>query len=340
MLKRQVRFVIYFVVLFVLTTFLLLSGRLHKSSFNVKVNLSVDRLSNEADKKPIQKNAAKHLPSRVIKKVKRFVFFIGFARSGHSIIASMLDAHPNVVIAHEYSLFSKWLENPILHSNKTWLFNTLYENSLYNSAEGLRMKNAKKKGYSLIIPGWWQGKYNRNIQVIGDKAGGMTAQVYGRNHSAFSATYQQLKHMLSGLPISVIYVLRNPFDNIATMLLYNHHQRRSVNQTHKFIDDDALKIQITSYFNQVRTVTDMIRRYHFNVLEVHNIDMISDPKKTMRKVCSHLHIDCPDNYLHICAQVTYPAESRSRELVQWSEENIRIVAQKIQRFESLQRYTF
>lgn len=335
MIKRQVRFVVYFSVLFVLITFILLSGQFQKSSFNGKVDSSLDRLSNEADRKTLQK----HLPSRVIKKVKHFVFFIGFARSGHSIIASMLDAHPNVVIAHEYSLFSRWLENPILHSNKTWLFNTLYENSWHNSVEGLRVKNAKKKGYSLIIPGMWQGKYNRNIQVIGDKAGGMTAQVYSRNHSAFNATYQQFKKTID-MPISVIYVLRNPFDNIASMLLYNHHQRRSVNATHKFTDDNALRKQIKSYFNQVRTVTDMIRKYHFRVVEVHNLDVISDPKKTMKKVCSHLRIDCPDNYLHKCAQVAYPAESRSRELVQWTEENIRIVAQNIQRFESLKRYTF
>ena len=33
--------------------------------------------------------------------VQRFCFFIGHARSGHSIIGSLLNAHPEVVISHE-----------------------------------------------------------------------------------------------------------------------------------------------------------------------------------------------------------------------------------------------
>lgn len=338
MLKRQVRFVIYIAVLFVLTTLTLLSSRYQKTSLTF--DRKVLQNNNRGTSSHFRNESNVALPPRVIKRVKMFVFFVGFARSGHSIIASMLDAHPNVVIAHEYSLFSKWLEAPALHSNKTWLFNTLYKNSLYNIAEGLRMKNDRKKGYSLIIPDWWQGKYDRSIHVIGDKAGGMTAQVYRKDHSVFNSTYHKLKRTLKGVPISVIYVLRNPYDNIATMLLYNHHQRKSVNKTDKYVDDDALKSQITSYFNQVRTVTDMIKKFRLNVVEVHNIDMISDPKQTMKKVCSHLLLDCPDDYLHMCAQATYPAESKSRELVQWTAENIRIVAQNVQRFNSLKQYMF
>lgn len=339
MLKRQVRFVIYIAVLLLLTILMLQSSGYQKTSLALdravlqQTNRGRERFYN-------QTNVVNSLPSRVIKRVKRFVFFVGYARSGHSIIASMLDAHPNVVIAHEYSLFSKWLEAPVLHSNKTWLFNTLYENSRYNSAEGLRMKNAKKKGYSLTVPDWWQGKYNKSIYVIGDKAGGLTAQVYRKDHGLFNSTYHALQRTLKGVQISVIHVLRNPYDNIASMLLYNHHQRRSVNETHKYMDDDALSSQITSYFNQVRSVMDMIKKLHLNVHEVHNTDMISNPKLTIRKVCSHLHLDCTENYLHMCAQTTYPAESTSRELVQWSEENIRIVAQNMQRFNSLKRYTF
>jgi len=34
-------------------------------------------------------------------KVRTYVMFVGYPRSGHSLIGSLLDAHPNVVIAHE-----------------------------------------------------------------------------------------------------------------------------------------------------------------------------------------------------------------------------------------------
>src|SRR4029079_16080765 len=36
-----------------------------------------------------------------IESVERFCMFIGHARSGHSIVGAALDAHPNIVTAHE-----------------------------------------------------------------------------------------------------------------------------------------------------------------------------------------------------------------------------------------------
>ena len=283
-------------------------------------------------------NATGYLPSYVTNNLKRFVFFVGYARSGHSIIASMLDAHPNVIISHEYSLFSKWIEDPELHSKKSWLFNTLYKNSHYHSVKGLRNRNATKKGYSLSIPGWWQGKYRKEIHAIGDKAGGMTAKVYRKNHELFTSTYRQLQKTLGNVPISVIHVLRNPYDNIATMLLYNHHIEK--NATTKYVNDDGLTKQITSYFKQVRGVVDMIRKVPLDAIEVHNADIISNPKKEFRKICSHLHIDCGEDYLQMCAETMYLSESMSRNLVSWSDHNVQLVAMHIQNFNSLLRYHF
>lgn len=33
--------------------------------------------------------------------VRTFVLFVGYPRSGHSLIGSIMDAHPNIIIAHE-----------------------------------------------------------------------------------------------------------------------------------------------------------------------------------------------------------------------------------------------
>jgi hypothetical protein len=338
-IKKQVRFVIYIAVIIILTTIIMQSSQNRTPSlcFNWNTDTFSSRFLHSNDNHFRNKSRlAKRLPPRVIKRIKQFVFFVGLAQSGESVIASMLDAHPNVIIAHEYSLFSKWLEAPELHSNKSSLFNSLYEDSRYN---GLRMKNTRTRK-KLIIPNWWQGNYENAVHVIGNKAGEMTAQMYRRDHGAFRTIYRELKTMLNGVPISVIYGLRNPFDNIASMLLYNHHQQNNVNETHKYMDDKALRTQIIDYFNQVQSVTDMITKFQMDIVEVHNIDMITDPKETMQKVCSHLHLICPDKFLHMCAQITYPTESKSRRLVRWTGENIGIVARNLLRFDSLKRYTF
>ena len=50
------------------------------------------------------------LSKQTVEDVEKFVFFIGYPRSGHSIIASLMDAHPNIVIAHQYNVFGEWVK--------------------------------------------------------------------------------------------------------------------------------------------------------------------------------------------------------------------------------------
>ena len=47
------------------------------------------------------------LPQTVIDRIKTFVFFVGHTRSGHSIVDSLTDSLPHMVIQHEYDLFAK-----------------------------------------------------------------------------------------------------------------------------------------------------------------------------------------------------------------------------------------
>ena len=280
------------------------------------------------------------LPTSVVQNVQRFLFFVGYARSGHSILGSLLDSHPHMVVAHEYDLFSKWIKNPKSHFDKKWLFNSLLDNSRNNSLQGLRTMKARKKGYTLAIPGGWQGQYNKNIIVIGDKAGGLTAQFFRKNNTLFEQVYQELQKTLD-IPVHVLHVIRNPFDNIATMLLYNTHQKQSVNTTSKYKDDFAVREQVKHYFKQVKSVLTMINKvFPLRVIEIHHEDMIFEPKYTMWNICSHLHVECSADYLQLCANSIYTSNSRSRDLIHWSDDNIKLVQDKIQDFTFLTRYTF
>lgn len=279
------------------------------------------------------------LPTSVVQNVQQFLFFVGYARSGHDIIASMLDSHPNIVIAHEYSLFSKWIKKPKIHTDKKWLFNMLLENSRQNRLQGLRTKHSMKEGHMRSIPGGWQGQYNKHIRVIGDKAGGMTAQMYGKNHTMFEHIYRKLQRTLN-IPIHVIHTIRNPYDNIATLLLYNTRKKRSVNNSIKIENDLGLEAQIINYFKQVQSVANMIKKIPLKVIEVHSEDMISDPKNSMRRICSHLHVECSSVYLQLCANSVYTSASRSRDLVHWTDDSIKLVQDHIQNFNFLKRYDF
>ena len=282
------------------------------------------------------------LPSRVVSAVDGFVFFVGYARSGHSIIASFLDAHPNIVIAHEYALFNRWSQHPQLYNDrKEALFNMLYNSSHYSAEAGLRQgtQGIKKKGYTLEVPGWYQGTYEGGISIIGDKAGGMTAQVYRQSKEKFISVYQQLCSTTM-IPVHAIHVVRNPFDNIATMLLYNEHVKRSMNATHKYKNFEALRRQIKAYFVQVESVKSMIETARLNDIIVHHSHFVANPKGTMRKLCNSLSVTCSERYLQMVAEKTYSNESHSRHSVEWSPELIQMVEDRIEKYSFLKSYMF
>ena len=108
------------------------------------------------------------LPPAVISGVKLFVLFVGYGRSGSSITGSILDAHPNVIMAHQFSVLEWVQKNP--NYSKDQLFNSLFENS-YNNVfkNGIRSRN--NKGYNLTLDNSWQGRYRKTVDVIGDKRG-------------------------------------------------------------------------------------------------------------------------------------------------------------------------
>jgi len=97
------------------------------------------------------------------------VLFVGYARSGHSLIAAILDSHPEIIIPNEFHIlanFESLLRDPKEESyiRRLQIFSALHSCSYNQSITGLRSPN-KIHGYSYYIPGGWQGKYKNQIKV-------------------------------------------------------------------------------------------------------------------------------------------------------------------------------
>ena len=66
--------------------------------------------------------------------IETYCMFIGYPRTGHSLIGSLLDAHPRIVIAHELdavNLFKRGF-------SRNQVFHLLLENSKKMAAMGRR----------------------------------------------------------------------------------------------------------------------------------------------------------------------------------------------------------
>ena len=283
------------------------------------------------------------LPSFVVDEIKTFIFFLGHARSGHSIVGSILDAHPHIVIAHEAKLFSKMIENLPHYSNKSVIFNELWNNSYHSSVAGLRTEDDKalKKGYTLSIDGLYQGTYVSSVQVIGDKDGGKTAAMFLRNPQNWDQVYSKIKSTVD-IPIKVIHVIRNPYDNIATMLIYKTSglkitEVKHSDKVHK-IDSYSVRAKTDKYFMLFQAIQEAKEKYNLDVLEVHGKDLIGNPKDSILKMCNFLGVSCSESYLEICVNKLFPSESKTRYKIKWDDRLVSHVQQYIIKYDSLKMY--
>ncbi|XP_065896154.1 uncharacterized protein [Dysidea avara] len=283
------------------------------------------------------------LPPSVIDEVETFIFFLGHARSGHSIVGSILDAHPHVVIAHEAKLFSRMIENLPHYYNKSVIFNELWNNSYHSSVAGLRTEadKALKKGYTLSIDGLYQGTYVSSVQVIGDKDGGKTAAMFLRNPQNWDQVFSKIKSTVD-IPIKVIHVIRNPYDNIATMLIYKTSGLRITEVKHSDkvykLDSSAVREKTDKYFMLFQAIQEAKGKYNLDLLEVHGKDLIGNPKDSILKMCNFLGVSCSESYLETCANKLFPSESKTRYKIKWDDHLISYVQQYIMKYDSLKRY--
>ena len=297
------------------------------------------------------KETIKNLSSQVIDHVKTFVFFLGSGRSGHSIVGSLMDAHPHVIISHQYNIFLNWLK--FYHAgNPIWtqtLFNSLYLKSV-SDVSGIR--NMSTKGYSLKVENLWQGRFDHYIDVIGDKCGGSTTQFYIQNKTLFEKRFNVLKHDLQ-MPIRVIHVVRNPFDHIATQSFYSSLESKKMASNRKKLksgeskdvfqlkNNDLVKkitLKMLAHYKAAVEMTKLFGRK--NVLEVHISDLISNPKAILHQIFEFVGVDAMGDFLEVCARKVFKTGSRTRELVVWPALVKEMVEKCMKDYGFLARYSF
>ena len=319
---------------------------LHATDFRITENISPTLTLSETDGisrvTPSRSGAdgtsfTPSLSQADIEGVETFIFFVGWPRSCHSIVGTMLDAHPNVIIAHEYFIFS---QNNIMELNRSRLYNELYRNSYMNARSGWRASNHTQKGYTLNMYSSWQGRFTK-LWVIGDKSGGNTALVYLKNSRQFKVKYQHLRGSLR-VPIKVLQVVRNPFDMIATNALYlgSSIPRAKVNATptHKYDKLSILNQSVNDFIRRSTAVVHMTHELRLSPLQVYCEDLISDTAETISNICRFLDLECSREYLQMCTEKTFRNVSASHHLVKWNPTTVSTLKRSLKKFPFFKRY--
>lgn len=245
--------------------------------------------------------------------IRTYCMFLGYPRSGHSLVGSLLDAHPDVIIAHELDVL-KYVQAGF---SRDQIFYLLLENSKKLAARGRGYS-----GYSYQVPRQWQGRF-RELLVIGDKKGGRSST---RLHS--NPGLLKKLHKTIGIKTRFVHVIRNPYDSITTMTIKNQRGY-------------TLENRIENYFSRVETVARAKNQIPpADILDVRQEALIQDPKKWLADLCRLIEVEPLRDYLQDCADIIFKAPQKSRLKLPWSQENIDKVAAKMKPYPFLSGYSF
>lgn len=276
------------------------------------VRLGVSRIRAAASVGVELAGAAVRIPQHRsrLSRIEAYCMFIGYPRSGHSLVGSLIDAHRDVVLAHECDAL-KYLQVDFIGRE---LILTL----MLRKAERFTASGRTWTGYSYAVPDLWQGM-TRTPLVIGDKKGGGSTARLSTRPELMTRLRDTVK-----VPIRLIHVVRNPFDNIATM----HIKGRG-----------SLASCVDRYFDLCAT-NDTVRRGPDPVLDVRHEDLIGDSRATLVRICDFLGVDAPPDYLDGCASVVFPTPHQSRHEVNWTRALVDRVHARSTDFDFLRGYDF
>ena len=249
--------------------------------------------------------------------LEKYCIFIGYQRSGSSLVGALLDAHPNIVIAHELNAM-QFFESKF---GKEQIYYFLLKNSQQFAQQGRSWS-----GYSYVVPNQWQGKFS-SLKVIGDKKAALSTIKLGQNPQLLEQIRKTVR-----LPIKFVHVYRNPYDNITTM--FKKKDRKKT----KLLDFEGT---INYYFELCETIDILKKNIPIqDVFDLQHEALIDNPQKKLQELCHFLDLEASNDYLNDCASILFKSPHKTRETIQWNEKHIELVKNKMMKFDFLQKYCY
>jgi hypothetical protein len=239
-----------------------------------------------------------------------FCLFVGYPRSGHSLIGSLIDAHPDAIIAHELDSL-RYVNFGFSRNQLFWL--------LLDQSRTCAQRGRKWSGYSYVVPGQHQGRF-RQLRVIGDKRGGDTSRRLANDF----ALLDRLQRRVS-VPVKIIHVVRHPLDNITTMVLRG--------------DAPSLEGAIDAYKLMVNTVQRVFRAVgdiYFKTVWLD--DLTSKPEQVIRELCTFFSLQPHEDYVKDCAKIVFKQPKQTRHQLSWSPQQRDLLRRLVEEVDFLARY--
>ena len=275
---------------------------------------------------------------------RTFVQFAGFPRSGHSVVGSILDAHPGALVSHELDamgLLRAGLALPEILA------------LIEANTEAFERSGRWWNGFCYAVPGAAGGASARP-QVMGDKKGDWAL----RHHMADSGVLETLRRELGGRRAAWIAVVRNPYDNVATLSLRKGQLYDRVRIGASSSDDFAARLAARQGGPggiAASVLPEMVEDYAAlceglsalkarvapaDWLELRQDRFVADPEAGVAALLAFLGLADAEGFSARAAEIVERTPSRTRHAIGWPPEARRAVDALVARHDFLGGFGF
>jgi hypothetical protein len=244
------------------------------------------------------------------KDVSTYCMFIGHGRSGHSLFGTLLNAHPDAVVSHELDALY-YIDRGL---SREQLYALILKRDRWFTGQG-----SEWHGYNYRVPNQWQGRF-RKLKVVGDKKGGVSTARLKKDPGLLDKLRRTVR-----VPVKLIHVIRNPFDNLSTMV--RHGGRPLEENVGRFFEASDINERLMKECGP-----DMITLRHEEI--------IAHPKENLKTLVEFVGLTADDQYFTDCASLIFVSPSKSRSRIEWPAESIKLVQAEIDRRPFLHGYSF
>ncbi len=249
---------------------------------------------------------------RTFREVERFFLMLGYTHSGSTLVGTLLNAHPEMVVAQETDVLR--FVRPGMTRN------TLFGMVLHRDRQFAGIERSYH-GYEYDVPDGYQGRFT-SLRVIGDKHAGRATRRFQQDPGVL----ERLRSLVA-VPIRVLHLVRNPFDNIASIARYR---------------ELPLSTAIDIYGNLGNAVDQIKKRLDTDeLMEIRYEQITADPTSSMEDICRFIGVDATPSYLKNCATVIDGSgRFGRRNSLPWSPQELGMVEDLIAARACLEGYSF
>jgi hypothetical protein len=235
--------------------------------------------------------------------MKYFLSFCGYPRSGHTLVAAILNANPNCMISNQLNIFN----NDKVNMNYI-------------------------RSYSLITGTWKPTTQvphvpKQEITVVGDKTGHRTVEILNSTPQRLGMIKSQI-----GVPLKWIHVVRNPFDNLTTWakLNYENNKQRSQSQHLNNVIEKYIKLNET--IARLKRSEDVLTvRHEYVITRMHN---------TLEEMANFLEISFDPIWRDNVRNTVWKKPRITRRQIPWTQKQKGIVHDIINQYDWFKGYDF